>query len=167
MRDPIRYKVLFQFSWICWGLLCDWLYDQFFRRFHEMLRFVLLCLGDMFCRCLSVMSIWFIVPVSLIISLFSFYLDDLLIDKSGVLTSHTINVWGFFVQFKLLQYFFYNCKCPCIWGRDVQNSDIIMIGFSFYHRKCPSLSLLLNFSRKSILLDIRMACFCCFLGPCA
>ena len=31
--------------------------------------------------------------------------------------------------------------------------------------KCPSLSLLIDFSLKSILLDIRMATPACFLGP--
>ena len=39
-------------------------------------------------------SIWFITSVSLIISLFSFCLDDLYIGESEVLKSPTVNLWS-------------------------------------------------------------------------
>lgn len=42
------------FSCICWGLFCDWEYGQFWKRYHELLkrRYILLCLAEMFYRCL-------------------------------------------------------------------------------------------------------------------
>ena len=36
--DLIGCMGLFQSSCICWGLFCDWLYGQFWRRCHEVLR---------------------------------------------------------------------------------------------------------------------------------
>jgi hypothetical protein len=36
--DLIGGLELFQSSYICWGLICDWLYDQFWRRYPKMLR---------------------------------------------------------------------------------------------------------------------------------
>jgi hypothetical protein len=36
--DLIGCMRLFQFSCICWGLFCVWLYCQFWRRYHELLR---------------------------------------------------------------------------------------------------------------------------------
>ena len=38
-------------------------------------------------------------------------------------------------------------------------------GFFVTNMKCPSLSLLIDFSLKSILLDVRIATPVCFLGP--
>jgi hypothetical protein len=43
---------------------------------------------------MSVRSICFIMAVSFIILLFSFYLDHLSIDEVGVLKTSSINVWG-------------------------------------------------------------------------
>ena len=39
--DHIGYRVLFQFSCICWDFLCVWVCGQFWRKFHESLMFVL------------------------------------------------------------------------------------------------------------------------------
>ena len=36
--DLIGFMGLFKYSCICWGLFCDWLYGQFWRRCHEVLR---------------------------------------------------------------------------------------------------------------------------------
>jgi hypothetical protein len=36
--DPIEYIRLIQSSCIGWGLFCVWLYSQFWRRYHEVLR---------------------------------------------------------------------------------------------------------------------------------
>jgi hypothetical protein len=36
--DLIEYTGLFPSSYICWGLFCDWLYGQFWRRYHDELR---------------------------------------------------------------------------------------------------------------------------------
>lgn len=52
----IRCRILFQFSYVCWDLICALVYGQdFWRKFHWLLRrkYVLLCFGVMFCRCQS------------------------------------------------------------------------------------------------------------------
>jgi hypothetical protein len=36
--DLIECIRLFRYYFICWGLFCDWLYGQFWRRYHEVLR---------------------------------------------------------------------------------------------------------------------------------
>jgi hypothetical protein len=36
--DLIGSMGLFQYFCICWGLFCDWLYGQFWRRYYEVLR---------------------------------------------------------------------------------------------------------------------------------
>jgi hypothetical protein len=43
---------LFLFSYICWGLLCTLRYDQFWRRFHGLLKRVYFVqkLDEIFCR---------------------------------------------------------------------------------------------------------------------
>jgi hypothetical protein len=61
--------------------------------------------------------------------------------------------------------FHYKCGCPCIWGIDIQNWDANLVDFPLMCMKCPSLSCLINFGSKSVLLDIRMAIASCFLGP--
>ena len=46
----IGYRVSFQFSYICWVFLFDWVYVQIWRKFHEVLiNYILLSLGEMFC----------------------------------------------------------------------------------------------------------------------
>jgi hypothetical protein len=48
----IEWMGLFLFSYICWGLLCALRYDQFWRRFHELLRrmYIMQRLCEIFCR---------------------------------------------------------------------------------------------------------------------
>lgn len=86
-----RRQGCFQFSYICWNLLCDLVCGKFWRLFCEVLRSmcILLCLGEMF----VIRSIWFIMSVSSVISLFSFCLNHLSIDENGIVKSPTINVW--------------------------------------------------------------------------
>ena len=46
----IRHKALFQLSYICWGLFCEQLYDQFWRKFKDCWEkgAFFFCLGEMF-----------------------------------------------------------------------------------------------------------------------
>jgi hypothetical protein len=50
--DHIECMVLFLFSYICWGLLCDLRYDQFWRMIHGLLRrmYIVQWLDKIFCR---------------------------------------------------------------------------------------------------------------------
>jgi hypothetical protein len=76
-----------------------------------------------------VRSIWFKTSVSFTVSLFSFCFHYLTIDKSGMLKSPTIIVWG--VMCALNSSFFYECGCPCIWSIYVQNWVFFLVYFSF------------------------------------
>jgi hypothetical protein len=50
--DQIECRRLFLFSYIFWGLLCVIRYDQFWRRFHELLRrmYIVQKLDEIVCR---------------------------------------------------------------------------------------------------------------------
>jgi hypothetical protein len=50
--DQIECMALFLFSYICWGLLCALRYDQFWTRFHGLLRrmYIVQKLDEIFCR---------------------------------------------------------------------------------------------------------------------
>ena len=74
--------------------LALWLWGQFYRRIHEVLRgrYILWCLWEIFYR--YVRSIWIIMSVSFIISLLSLCLEALLIGESGVVKYPTVHVWN-------------------------------------------------------------------------
>lgn len=57
----------------------------------------------------------------------------------------------------------YKRGCPCIWGIDIQNWEVLLVDFSF---ECPSSSFFFffNFCWKSILLVIRLAISACSSG---
>lgn len=73
-------------------MFSDWWYVEFCRRFFKIprRRYIPLCLGEISCRFL--LGHFYSMSVSLIVYLFSFCLDDLLIGESGVLTSSTNKV---------------------------------------------------------------------------
>ena len=92
--DLIGCMGLFQFSCICWGLICDQLYGQFWTRFHEVLkkRCKILCF-----MISSIDICWFhFIPnfCYIPVSLFSVCFHYLSINETEVLISPTIIVWG-------------------------------------------------------------------------
>ena len=115
-NDMIRFKGLFQYSCICWGLFCAWLCGQFWRQFHEVLRriHILFFGGERFYK--YARSIWLVISVSFIVFLFGFCFND---SESRVLKFTTV-MWTF-VKF----------RCSYIGGIDVQNWDTILVDFSF------------------------------------
>lgn len=88
-KELERCKTLFQFYYICWGLLCGRLYGQFWERINEVLKrwYILLCLVEMLCRCL-LGPFDFVISVSFIILLFSFCLALYLIRPPGIKAEH-------------------------------------------------------------------------------
>jgi hypothetical protein len=50
--DQIECRGVFLFSYVCWGLLCALRNDQFWRKFHRLLRrmYLTLFLEEIFCR---------------------------------------------------------------------------------------------------------------------
>jgi hypothetical protein len=92
----IECRVLYQFSCICWDLLCDWVCGQFWRKFWEVprRRYICLCFGEMFCKYL-LGPFGFSGPLApAFYSLFSFCIASLSVGESGILTSATVSVWG-------------------------------------------------------------------------
>ena len=75
-------------------MICDQLYGQFWRSYHELMRrrYLFLVYYEMFYK--YVRSIWLITSVSFTVTLLSFCFHDLSITESGVLKSPTIVVWG-------------------------------------------------------------------------
>lgn len=83
------------FSCICWGLFCDWEYGQFWKRYHELLkrRYILLCLAEMFYRCL--LGPFWIITSALLLFLCSVSVSmTYQFCESSVMEFLTINVWG-------------------------------------------------------------------------
>jgi hypothetical protein len=91
---------LFLFCYICWGLLCALRYDQFWRRFHGLLRSCLLCRSWMKYFIDINRSIWSMVWFSSRISLLILCLDDVSIGCRGILRSPTTTVLEFVYVFR-------------------------------------------------------------------
>jgi hypothetical protein len=102
---------LFLFFYICWGLLCALRYDQFWRRFHGLLRriYIVQKLDEIFWT--SVRYIWCMVWFSSKISLLIFCLDDLSIGDRGVLQFPTSTVLALYIFLGLSQYDWWKWVC--------------------------------------------------------
>jgi hypothetical protein len=143
---------LFLFS-ICWGLLCALRCDQFWRRFHELLRrmYIVQQLGK---YSVDISSIWSMVWFSSRISLRIFCLDDLSIGYGGVLRSSTTTVLECIYVFRSFR--------VCLMKLSVLTLGayrlIIVISFwcisPFISIECPSLSHLTNVRLKTTLYEI-------------
>ena len=113
---------------------------------------------------MSLKSICVITSVSSLISLLNFCLADLSSGENGELTSSTISVWG------LMCYLSF-CCVSYIWGALIFGAMMFNTEISSWwifpvtNMKCPSLSLLIDFSLESVLLDIRIAIPACFSRP--
>ena len=78
LGDLIGCMGLFQSSYICWGLFCDRLYGQFWRRYYEVLRRRYIFCFRMKCS-INVRSSRFITSVGFTVSLFSFCFQETLL----------------------------------------------------------------------------------------
>jgi hypothetical protein len=162
--SQIECMKLFLFSYICWGLLCALKYDQFWKRFHELLRrmYIVQKLGEIFCRFeLGPFGLW----CDLILGFFYWFfcLDDLSIGDRGVLRTHTITVLQFIYVFRSFR--------VCLMKLDVLTLGayrLMIISFwcisPFINIECPSLSHLINVSLKSTLSNISIASPACLWG---
>lgn len=76
-----------------WRLCYVWVCGQFWKMFNEILRrrYIILCLGDIFCKC--VRFICFLIFVRFSISVFNFCLDDLSLTEGWILKYPSIGVW--------------------------------------------------------------------------
>ena len=89
-------------------LLCDWVYGQFWRSIHEVLRsrYILLCLDEIVYRYLLGLFDTYCLLTSLF--LFIFCLDHLLNGEVGVLKSPIINVCGSMCDLSFSNVYFTN-----------------------------------------------------------
>ena len=100
------------------------------------------------------------ISVSSLISLLGFCLADMSSCHSGVLRSPTTSVWDLMCDLSFSNVSFVSL---CLEHR-CSELRFSLDGF-FLRQPCPSLSLWIDFSLKSILLDVRIAIPACFLGP--
>jgi hypothetical protein len=154
---------LFLFTYICWGLLCALRYDQFWRKFHGLLRRIYIeqKLDEIFCRHqLVAFNLWYDLVLEFLYWFFCF--DDLSICDRAVLKSPTTTVLKSVCAFKSFK--------VCLMKLGAYRL-ITVISFwcisPLFSMKCPSLSYLINVSLKSILSDISIAIPVCFQGPLA
>jgi hypothetical protein len=68
---------------------------------------------------------------SSIVSLFSFFLDELSISESVVLKSITVNLRCLICDLNFSTFFLNKCECPCIWSIDIQTWEVILMDFCF------------------------------------
>ena len=104
---------------------------------------------------MSVKSIWVMTSVTSLISMLSFCLFDLSIGESGVLKFPTISVWGLMYALSLLMFLLHTWVLLYFGHRCSEISSWWI--FPDMSMKWPSLSLMIDFILKSILLDIRIA----------
>jgi hypothetical protein len=95
--------------WYLWGLLCALRYDQFWRKFHGLLRrmYIVQKLDEIFCRHqLGAFDLW----SDLVLGFFYWFfcLDDLSIGDRGVLRSPTITVLKSIYAFRSSEYVWWN-----------------------------------------------------------
>jgi hypothetical protein len=156
---------LFVFPYICRGLLCTLRYDQFWRRFHELLRrmYIVQKLDKIFCRYqLGPIDLWY----DLVLEFFSsfFFLDDLSIGDMGVLKSPSNTVLEFIYVFRSFRVHLMKLGALMLGAYRL----IIVISFwcisSFISMVCPSSSHLINVNLKSTLSEISIATPACFWG---
>jgi hypothetical protein len=165
--EQIECMVLFLFSYICWGLLCALGYDQFWRRFHGLLRkmYIVQKLDEMFCRHqLGPFGLWYV--LGLVFLYWFFVLMTYLLVIRGIKVSHT-TVLEFIYVFRI----FSVCLMKLGALRLGAYKLIFVISFwcisPFISMQCPSLSYFISVGLKSSLSEISIATPACFQGPLA
>jgi hypothetical protein len=152
----------------CWGFLYALTYDQFWRRFHELLRrmYIVQKLDEIFCRhLLGPFDLWH--DLTLEFLYWFFCLDDLSIGDRGVLKSPTTTVLESIFAFRSIR------VCLMKLGALTLGAYRLIIVVSFWwispfiSMECPSLSHLINVSLKSTLSNVSIATTACFGGPLA
>jgi hypothetical protein len=166
--DQIECRGLFLFSYICWGLLCAIRYDQFWRKFHGLLRkmYIEWKLDKIFCRHqLGLFDLWCDLVLEFLY--WFFCLDDLCICDRGVIKFTTTTVLESICAFKSFSVHFMKL------GALILSAYRLIIVISFWcifpiiSMKCPSLSHLINVRLKSNLSNLSIATPTCFQGPLA
>ena len=109
---------------------------------------------------MSAKSIWFITSINFTVSLFSFGFNNLFIGESGVLKYPSVIVWGSMYVLCFSKHFFL-----WMWEYMFRTKTFSWWIFPLMNMKCPSLSCLITFGWKSILLDIKLVSPTCFLEP--
>ena len=138
--DLIEGMGLVQSSYIYWALSCVRLHDQFWRRYHEVLRkrYILLLWDEKFSLYISAKSNWSKASINFTVSLLSFCFPDRPIGESGVLKSPTIIVLDFYGIFGIWDSFFYllySVVDICVYGP-------WFLPKVFYHQSCLPLCFL-------------------------
>jgi hypothetical protein len=158
--DQIEYMGLFLFSYICWDLLCALRYDQFWRKFHGLLRRMCIVqkLYEIFCRHqLGPFNLW---CDSVLEFLYWFFcLDDLSFGDRGVLKSPTTTVLELIYAFKS-----FRAGLMKLGALMLCAYRLIIVISPFISMECFSLSRLINVSLKSTLSEISIATPACFGG---
>jgi hypothetical protein len=138
-------RVLFLFSYIFWSLLCALRYDQFWRKFHGLLRtmYIVWKLDEIFAgHQLGPFDSWW--WFSSRISLLIFCFDDLSIGDGGVLKSPTTTVLESIYAFRSFRVCFMKLGALTLGAYRL----IIVISFwyisPFISMKYPPLSHLIN-----------------------
>jgi hypothetical protein len=140
--DYIEYMGLVLFSYICWHLLCALRYDQFWRRFHGLVRrmFIVQKMYEIFCRHqLGPFDLRWDLNIGFLF--WFFCLDDLSIGDRRVLKSPTTTVLEFIYVFRFFR--------VCLMRLDAltlcAHRLIIVISFwcisPFISMDCPSWSM--------------------------
>jgi hypothetical protein len=158
--DEIEFRVLFLFSYICWGFLCALRYDLFRRNFPWLLRrmYIVLLLGEIFC---------------------SYQLDPFDLWCHLALGFADLFGWPIFWWYRGIKVSHYQKAFKpfgvCLMKLGAltlgAHSLIIVISFwchaPFVSMKCPYLSCLTNVTLKSTSSDISIATPACYQGPLA
>jgi hypothetical protein len=166
--DQIECRGLFLFSCICWGLLCALRYDQFWIKFHGLLRrmYIVQMLYEIVSR-YQLSSFDLLCDLVLEFLYWFFCLDDLSICDRGLLMSSTTTVLESICPFKSFK------GCLMKFGALRLSAYRLIIGTPFWcicpfiSMEYPSLSCLINVSLKSTLSEISIATPVCFQGPLA
>jgi hypothetical protein len=133
---------LFPSSYISWGLFCDWLYGQFWRRYHKKKEHSFVLGWNVLY--ISVKSIWLIISISFNVSLFSFCFNDLSISESGVLKSLNTIVWSSKWVLIISEISFINVGACAFGAQMFQIETFSWWIFPLMYIKCFSPSLLLD-----------------------
>ena len=153
-------SIIFQLSCI---FSENFMTSQFWRRFHNVVRNKYIFAFAWNIMEIYLSSIWVITPVSIIIPLFSFCLDDISIGDSGELKSLTNSFeGGFGLSFSNLSFM---SGCSTFGAQILRMYTLSLWIFPLRNMKWPYTSILINFVWKSILFNIRPIKPVCFLCP--
>jgi hypothetical protein len=163
--DQIECMGLFLLSYIGWGLLCALRYDQFWGRFHGLLRrmYILQKLDEIFYKHqLGPFDLWYDLVLEFLYWLFV-WMTYLLV--MGGLKSPTTTPLDSIYVFRSFRVCLMKLSALTLGAYRL----IIVISFwcisPFISVECPSLSCLINVSLKSMLSEISISTPVCFRGP--